>query len=113
VGGRPADDSRERTDDGGADMTSSKTQADTVTTTGDRAEVGDGLVVPTPPTQHLYRWGRITEVINHDGPLRYRVWWLGDNHDSVVVPPPDARVESAARWPNPGGDAIGLWPHER
>jgi hypothetical protein len=52
-------------------------------------------------------------VINHDGPLRYRVWWLGDNHDSVVVPPPDARVESAARWPNPGGDAIGLWPHER
>jgi hypothetical protein len=57
------------------------------------------------------RWGRITEVIDRDGPLRYRVAWLGDIHDSVVVPPPDARVESADRWPSPGGDAIGVWPH--
>jgi hypothetical protein len=59
----------------------------------DRGRVGDWLVVPTPPSQHLYRWGRITEVIDRDGPLRYRVVWLGDIHDSVVVPPPDARGE--------------------
>jgi hypothetical protein len=50
-------------------------------------------------------------VIDRDGPLRYRVAWLGDIHDSVVMPPPDARVESANRWPSPGGDAIGVWPH--
>jgi hypothetical protein len=57
------------------------------------------LVVPGPPFEHLYRWGRITEVMVDDGPPRYRVRWLGDVHDSVVVPPPDARVESAERWP--------------
>jgi hypothetical protein len=72
-------------------------------------KVGDWLVVPSPPFEHLYRWGRITEVLI-DGPPRYRVRWLGDVHDSVVVPPPDARVESAERWPAPGGDAIGVWP---
>jgi len=74
-------------------------------------KVGDWLVVPSPPLEHLYRWGRITEVIVDDGPPRYRVRWLGDVHDSIVVPPPDARVESAERWPHPGGDAIGVWPH--
>jgi hypothetical protein len=77
----------------------------------DRGRVGDWLVVPTPPSQHRYRWGRITEVIDRDGPLHYRVVWLGAIHDSVIVPPPDARVESANRWPSPGGDAIGVWPH--
>ena len=96
-------------------MTGSDVRQDAVATIekrdGDRGRVGDWLVVPTPSSQHLYRWGRITEVIDRDGPLRYRVVWLGDIHDSVVVPPPDARVESAARWPSPGGDAIGVWPH--
>jgi hypothetical protein len=74
-------------------------------------KVGDWLVVPSQPFEHLYRWGRITEVIVDGGPLRYRVRWLGDVHDSIVVPPPEARVESAERWPHPGGDAIGVWPH--
>jgi hypothetical protein len=75
-----------------------------------RGRVGDWLVVPGPLDQHRYRWGRIVEVIDDDVPLRYRVTWLGDVHDSIVVPPPDARVESAARWIRPGGDAIGVWP---
>lgn len=83
-----------------------------MTRAGDRrdAEPGDWLVVPAPLSQHLYRWGRIVEVIDRGGSLRYRVRWLGDAHDSVLVPPPDARVESAGRWPGPGGDAIGVWP---
>jgi Domain of unknown function (DUF1918) len=84
------------------------------TPTGDGivpGRVGDWLVVPSPPLEHQYRWGLITEVIVDQGPVRYRVRWLGDVHDSVVVPPPEARVESAERWPHPGGDAIGVWPH--
>ena len=96
-------------------MTGSDIRTDAVATIEQpgrgRGRVGDWLVVPTPPSQHLYRWGQITEVIDRDGPLRYRVVWLGDRHDSVVVPPADARVESADRWPSPGGDAIGVWPH--
>lgn len=92
-------------------MTGSIARADDVATTDRPARVGDWLVVPAPLAEHLYRWGRIVEVIDHDGPLRYRVIWLGDTHDSIVVPPSDARVESAARWPKPGGDAIGVWPH--
>jgi len=95
-------------------MTGSDTRTEAVTTIEkrgrSRGKVGDWLVVPASPNQHLYRWGRITELIDRDGPLRYRVVWLGDIHDSVLVPPPDARVESAARWPSPGGDAIGVWP---
>jgi Domain of unknown function (DUF1918) len=95
-------------------MTGSDTRTESVATLDERGcgrgKAGDWLVVPTPPNQHLYRWGRIIEVIDGGGPLRYRVLWLGDIHDSVVVPPPDGRVESAARWPSPGGDAIGVWP---
>ena len=77
---------------------------------GAPGKAGDWLVVPGPPFEHLYRWGRITEVMVDGGPPRYRVRWLGDVHDSVVVPPPEARVESGERWPAPGGDAIGVWP---
>ena len=71
--------------------------------------VGDWLVVPSPPTMHLWRWGRIVAVIPGD-PVHYRVRWFGDTHDTVVLPPPDARIESATRWPTPGSGAIGLWP---
>ena len=73
--------------------------------------VGDWLVVPAPPHEHLWRWGRITGVLaGPDGTVIYRVRWLGDVHDSVVVPPAGARVEKRADWPEPGGDAIGVWP---
>jgi len=72
---------------------------------------GDWLVVPGPLHQHEWRWGRIQEVVcAPDGAVRYVVRWWGDSDDSLVVPPPGARVESASRWPHPGGDAIGVWP---
>ncbi|SHK75321.1 protein of unknown function [Pseudonocardia thermophila] len=71
---------------------------------------GDWLVVPGPLHQHEWRWGRIREVlVGEDGAVRYVVRWLGDEADSVVVPPPDARVEPAERWPRPGGDAVGVY----
>jgi Domain of unknown function (DUF1918) len=74
------------------------------------APVGDWLVVPGPPFERMWRWGRIVEVLDGDGPLHYRVRWVGDTHDTVVQPPADARVESAADWPEPGSGAFGLWP---
>jgi Domain of unknown function (DUF1918) len=72
--------------------------------------VGDWLVVPGPLSEHLWRWGRIVSVIPGNGPVRYLVRWYGDIHDTAVVPPADARIESAARWPVPGSGAVGLWP---
>jgi hypothetical protein len=72
---------------------------------------GDWLVVPGPLHQHEWRWGRIREVVFvGGGAVRYLVRWLGDDGDSCVVPPPGSRVEPASRWPQPGGDAIGVWP---
>jgi hypothetical protein len=74
-------------------------------------KVGDWLVIPVlPPTQHLYRWGKITEVLAGDGPVRYRVRWIGADQDSVVLPPEFSRIESAQDWQQPAGDAIGRWP---
>jgi uncharacterized protein DUF1918 len=76
-----------------------------------QAVPGDWLVVPGPLNEHLWRWGRIVAVLPApDGRPRYRVRWLGDMHDSVVVPPTDARVEKQADWPQPDGDSVGVWP---
>jgi uncharacterized protein DUF1918 len=75
------------------------------------AAPGDWLVVPGPLDEHRWRWGRIAEVLAEPGgTVRYRLRWIGDVHDSVVVPPEGARVEKAADWPEPAGDAIGVWP---
>jgi hypothetical protein len=76
-----------------------------------RAAPGDWLVVPGELNEHLWRWGRIREVLaSPDGVARYRLRWIGDEHDSVVVAPPGARIERQADWPEPAGDAIGAWP---
>lgn len=80
------------------------------TSRSDTAPVGDWLVVPGPAAERMWRWGRIVAVLDGD-PVHYRVRWYGDTHDTVVLPPPEARVESAQRWPEPGSGAIGLWPH--
>lgn len=74
------------------------------------APVGDWLVVPGPPFERMWRWGRIVEVLTGEGPLHYRVRWFGDTHDTVVMVAPEARIESAADWPEPGSGAIGLLP---
>ena len=76
-----------------------------------RAVPGDWLVVPGPPDEHRWRWGRISEVLpSPDGVVRLRLRWIGDVHDSVVVAPQAARIEKQADWPDPAGDAIGVWP---
>ncbi|WP_214404359.1 hypothetical protein [Pseudonocardia lacus] len=76
-----------------------------------RAVPGDWLVVPGELNEHLWRWGRIGEVLPApEGVVRLRVRWIGDVRDSVVVAPEGARIEKAASWPDPAGDAIGVWP---
>lgn len=72
--------------------------------------VGDWLVVPGPAAERMWRWGRIVAVLDDAEPVHYRVRWYGDTHDTVVLAPPDARIESAQRWPRPGSGAIGLLP---
>jgi Domain of unknown function (DUF1918) len=74
------------------------------------AEAGDWLVVPGPINEHQWRWGRIVEVLPGAREPRYRIRWLGDVHDSVLVAPAGSRVEKEADWPEPAGDAIGVWP---
>lgn len=76
-----------------------------------RPPVGDWLVVPCPPAERGWRWGRIVAVLPGEGSARFRVRWVGNDRDSVVVPPPGYRVESAARWPQAPSSAVGLWPH--
>lgn len=72
---------------------------------------GQWLVVPVPPVERGWRWGRIVAQLPGPGPARFRVRWVGNDRDSVVVPPAGYRIESAERWPSPPGSAVGLWPH--
>lgn len=81
------------------------------TWTESRARAGDWLVVPLPPLERGWRWGRIVEQLDGPGPARFRVRWVGNDRDSVVVPPAGYRIESAGRRPTPPSSAIGLWPH--
>jgi hypothetical protein len=38
------------------------------------------------------------------------VRWLGDRHDTVVLPTPYAQIESPDHEPQTAGDAVGLLP---
>jgi len=52
------------------------------------AEVGDLLVVPEFGRGVRWHAGRVKAVLPAGrGFVRFRVRWLGDVHDSVVVPP--------------------------
>ncbi|MBW0116582.1 DUF1918 domain-containing protein [Pseudonocardia abyssalis] len=62
-----------------------------------RAHVGDWLVVPVAPGDHLVRRGRIVGVPHEDGSPPYRVRWLDDDHESLLFPPPDARLQCPSR----------------
>jgi hypothetical protein len=71
-------------------------QVTAATTDRTQAPVGDWLVVPGPPFERMWRWGRILEVPDGDGPVHCLVRWFGDTQDTVVLPPDDARIESAS-----------------
>jgi hypothetical protein len=87
-----------------------------------RAHVGDWLIVPPEPGHPGGRRGRVVALLHPDGTLPFRVRWLDDDHESLVVPPPDARLRcpppdattSTRRWgagewrePGPGAPRDG------
>lgn len=67
-----------------------------------RAHVGDWLLLPPPPGEHVTRRGQIVAVPHQDGSPPYRVRWTDDDHESLLFPPPDARLQC------PSGERGGL-----
>jgi hypothetical protein len=62
-----------------------------------RAHVGDWLVVPADTGELHVRRGQIVAVPHEDGSPPYRVRWLDDDHESLLFPPPDARLHCPQR----------------
>jgi Domain of unknown function (DUF1918) len=58
-----------------------------------RAKVGDWLVIEARTLDHHRRQGRIVGVSSTDGSPPYRVQWVEDDHESIVYPGPEARIE--------------------
>jgi uncharacterized protein DUF1918 len=52
-----------------------------------RAHIGDWITVAD---RGRVRRGRVVAVPHPDGSPPYRVRWLDDDRESLVVPPPDA-----------------------
>ena len=76
------------------------------------ARVGDWLVEPGPPCTRMWRWGRITAV-SPDG-KHLVVRWLGDRHDTVVLPTPTRRSRARTTSRRPRGTPSGCSrPHDR
>ncbi|GAA1805065.1 hypothetical protein GCM10009682_28580 [Luedemannella flava] len=62
-----------------------------------KAKVGDRLVLePTHPGSPR-RVGVITELHHDDGSPPYTVRWLDDEHETLVYPGPEGRVEAGHR----------------
>jgi hypothetical protein len=58
-----------------------------------KAHVGDRLVLEGTHVGDRRRVGVVVEVRNADGTPPYRVKWLDDEHEALVFPGPDARLE--------------------
>ena len=61
-----------------------------------KAKVGDRLVLFGPHVGDARRVGVIVEVPHPDGTPPYRVRWFADDHEGLIYPGPDARVEPPA-----------------
>lgn len=59
-----------------------------------RAHVGDWVVIEGRTLGERRRQGEIIELAHPDGTPPYRVRWVEDDHESLVFPGPDARIES-------------------
>jgi Domain of unknown function (DUF1918) len=58
-----------------------------------RAQVGNWLIVEGLTDASHRRQGQIVAVTRTDGSPPFWVRWLDDDHQSLVYPGPDARVE--------------------
>jgi hypothetical protein len=59
-----------------------------------KARIGDRLVIDGTNVGEPRRVGVVTAITHPDGTPPYTVRWLNDDHESVVVPGPTARIES-------------------
>lgn len=57
------------------------------------AKVGDWLVIEGRTLDDHRRQGQIIEVRHEDGSPPYLVRWVSDDHESLVFPGPEARIE--------------------
>jgi hypothetical protein len=64
-----------------------------------KAHIGDRLVLAGPHVGEAPRIGVIVEVRHEDGSPPYLVRWLGDDHEGLIYPGPDAHVEPPAESP--------------
>jgi hypothetical protein len=65
-----------------------------------KAHTGDWLVIEGTTVGDHRRQGEIVEVSHPDGSPPYRVRWVEDDHESVVFPGPDARIEPGPTPPS-------------
>jgi hypothetical protein len=64
-----------------------------------KASVGDRLVLAGPHVGDTPRIGVIIEVQHADGSPPYLVRWLGDDHQGLIFPGPDAHIEPPTGTP--------------
>jgi uncharacterized protein DUF1918 len=64
-----------------------------------KAHVGDRLVLEGTHVGDPRRVGVITALRHPDGTPPYLVRWLDNDHEALVFPGPDARVEPPAAPP--------------
>jgi hypothetical protein len=58
-----------------------------------KAHVGDRLILEGTHVGDPRRIGLVLEVRHPDGTPPYLVRWLNDDHEALVFPGPDARLE--------------------
>jgi len=65
-----------------------------------RARVGDWLVIEGRELDDRRRQGQIVALIHGDGSPPYRVRWVEDDHESLVIPGPGGHVEHTPVQPS-------------
>lgn len=64
-----------------------------------KAHIGDRLILEGAHVGDSRRIGVITQLRHEDGTPPYLVRWLDNDHEALVFPGPDARVEPATDGP--------------
>jgi hypothetical protein len=61
------------------------------------AHVGDWLIAPIDRDGVHVRRGQVVAVTHLDGTPPYGVRWLDCDHESLLIPPPDTRLQPLQR----------------